>query len=214
MAESIRRKSGIKDLKKILKDLERYEVRVGVPDGVMHSGSDGKSVSMVQIAFWNEFGTSKIPERSFLRSSLREGKAIIAKSQKIYVDYVMGGHVSPKMGLEMLGLVCVNLMRQKIYDGLQPPLAQSTIRARYFGGGVIKNPNVLSSLAMKGSMRSKSRSAQDIKKQIAELKQSPISASIGAKFIGSMLGSGVFGIPLLHTGEFIDSFDYQIRTRS
>jgi hypothetical protein len=49
-------------------------LRVGFLEGAMYPDAKGKGAPLpvAQVAFWNEFGTSRVPPRSFFRGAIRD----------------------------------------------------------------------------------------------------------------------------------------------
>lgn len=83
--------------------------------------------SMQDVAIYNEFGTSRIPERSFLRSTMEE-------RQDEYVDLLVKGiEQFVEKGkpledtLELAGLKAAGDIQQKITDLSDPPNSPLTI---------------------------------------------------------------------------------------
>ena len=107
--------------------MKRPTVRVGV----MGDAGDEKGVSLAEIAAFHEFGTSTIPERSFLRSTFyghaAEGLAkMCAKLSKAILE----GKMDETRALGLLGLWAVSEVRKTIRAGIEPELAPATIAAK------------------------------------------------------------------------------------
>lgn len=105
-------------------------VKVGLPKG---SGTHGPSgLPVVQLGAIHEFGSAdgRIPERPFLRGTMkkkkREHDAII---QKLARSVIRGGE-SPRDALTKLGMVASASVQEQIADGVPPPNAPSTIRRK------------------------------------------------------------------------------------
>ena len=77
-----------KKFQKMLEDLDKLEVRIGVQQG---AGSDN-GVDLVDIAMFNELGTVHIPSRPFLRDSVdAHSSEINAFLQSMRMQLVKGG---------------------------------------------------------------------------------------------------------------------------
>ena len=92
---------GLENLMKALK-AKPPTCRVGILGGGTHSSKGGKSVSNAQVGSWHEFGTSKLPVRSFLRlpvSALLEKRleASGAFDKNVLAQVVASGTVVPWM---------------------------------------------------------------------------------------------------------------------
>lgn len=106
-------------------------VAVGVhKDAGMHQGEDGQSTTVAQVAKWNEFGTSRIPERSFIRSTFDErNRAYSALVEKLILlvylrqETVLGT-------LAILGQMIETDIKNKIVTLRDPPNAPGTIKKK------------------------------------------------------------------------------------
>ena len=112
-------------LEEIAKRMGGGEVAVGFMEGSKYP--DGTSVPSV--AYWNEFGTSKIPARPFFRT-------MIANESPTWTEKM--GELAKEMdydGERVLALMGENIggaLVQCIVDFTTPALAQSTIDAKGF----------------------------------------------------------------------------------
>lgn len=93
-----------------------------------HKGGEGMNVASV--AHQNEFGTEKIPERSFMRSAMNENRKKIKKMCLALAKKVLHGEMDEHKALSVLGLFLQNKFRSKIQEGIPPPNAPSTIAAK------------------------------------------------------------------------------------
>lgn len=102
-------------------------VDVGIIDAGEHDSGD---ITVAGVGFANEFGTEKIPERSFIRSTTREKKKeIVALQEKILIK-IQNGSMTTDEGLGLIGEMVADLIRQKIVDIREPPNAPSTLAAK------------------------------------------------------------------------------------
>lgn len=134
MRISIRREGDPKALEKLAKRMAKADgtqVRVGVFGSETHGGA-GSPITMVELAAIHEFGSdvAGIPERSFIRSTIRDKEAEIAKLLKVAAKGVVSGKVSLVRALNLIGQWAVKEIKSKIVDGagIPPPLAQATIK--------------------------------------------------------------------------------------
>ena len=112
----------IKELEKISKRMNSAEsVKVGLPKG-SNNYPDGTSVIMVGTV--HEFGSPSkgIPERSFLRSTVIEGKSKYKSMFKKVATRIEKGTLNMKQGLNLIGLQVQTDVRQKITDIKDPAL--------------------------------------------------------------------------------------------
>lgn len=112
--------------------MKRATVRVGV----MGDAGDEKGVSLAEIAAFHEFGTSTIPERSFLRSTFYGHAAEgLAKMCATLSKAILEGKMDEPRALGLLGTWAVSEVRKTIRDRLttgpeDQALAASTIAAK------------------------------------------------------------------------------------
>lgn len=110
---------------------KKPHVKVGVLDDGAH-GDGGLSVA--ELAAIHEFGApgAGIPARSFIRSTLDENKAEYAELIRKGLAAVLAGRLSPAMLLEAIGAKVATDIKKRVTsgDGLDPPLAESTVEAK------------------------------------------------------------------------------------
>lgn len=114
-----------KKFQKMLKELAKLEVRVGIQQG--EESENG--VDLVDIAMFNELGTEHIPSRPFLRDSVdaNEGQ-INSFLQSIKNRLLRGG--SAEDVLKKIGVFQKGLIQEEIVKGDFVPNAASTIRKK------------------------------------------------------------------------------------
>lgn len=111
---------------RIMKEIEAAKtlvVEVGIPEDA--GTADGLTIA--EYGAYNEFGTSKIPERSFMRSTFDEnlnGLRVVMGQQ--YAK-VMRGEKSTYDALLYAGLRHAEQIKQKIRSGIAPANAPATI---------------------------------------------------------------------------------------
>ena len=88
---------------------------------------DGTSIALV--AFWNEFGTRKAPERPFIRSTLFAHKNYKDTLEKIGRSIVAGKY-NQKQGLTILGQIVKQDIQKTIVELRSPPNSPTTIAAK------------------------------------------------------------------------------------
>ena len=111
-----------KKFQKMLEDLDKLEVRIGIQQGV---GSDN-GVDLVDIAMFNELGTVHIPSRPFLRDSVdAHSSEINAFLQSMRTQLVKGGSaedVLKKIGVFQKGLIQKRLLMAILFRILRKRL--------------------------------------------------------------------------------------------
>lgn len=96
----------------------------------------GSSLTLAELALVHEYGARiehpsgaiiEIPERSFIRSTLLARRGDLAALQARVFKRVLVGELTAKAALELIGEAAVGWIKQTIRDGVDPPLATSTI---------------------------------------------------------------------------------------
>lgn len=117
-----------KQLARHLKSIKREGASIRV--GVLSSATREDGADMVVIAAVHEFGSPSIgvPERSFIRSGIREERDSLVKLLNVVARSIVGEKMTVDEGLGRLGLWAQTVVRKKIISGtITPPLAASTI---------------------------------------------------------------------------------------
>lgn len=115
-------------LKKFIAEMQSaksVEVVVGILEGTMN---DGQSVA--EYAAYNEFGTDKIPERSFMRTSFDENKHGISVVMGQQFAKVKRGEKTVVAALSHLGMYHQDQIQKKIGSNIQPANAPYTIEKK------------------------------------------------------------------------------------
>lgn len=116
--------TGGKGIKSLFKRLEKGTVDVGI------LSSEGKhqssEMTVAQIGFFHEFGTEKVPERSFIRSTMegqsRDIKTVAGSQYKKVLD----GSITTEEGLGVLGAFTAGLIQEKFTDNDWVPNSEKT----------------------------------------------------------------------------------------
>lgn len=111
---------------RLLKELPKMKkayVSVGVHSDA-EPYADGAEVA--QVALWNEFGTKKTPQRSFIRAAINEHiDQINIWREEALVNIIENGW-SVKKSMDGLGYKIVVLIQNKIKSNVPPPNKPST----------------------------------------------------------------------------------------
>ena len=102
-------------------------VDVGVIDAGKHNESE---LTVASIAYIHEFGTDTIPERSFMRSTLKEKKKDIVELKKKLLVKIQSGEMTMDKALALLGEFTKDLIQQKIVAISDPPNTPETIKRK------------------------------------------------------------------------------------
>jgi hypothetical protein len=141
MASKVTTKTIGKDFQKrflqVLEECEDCWVTIGVHDDTgRYPGANAPSV--VQVALFMEFGTPGAkhpsPARSFLRSSIQESEALIVKWRDTAIENMVLKKWPVEKGLEQLGYLIRELIRNKIKSNIAPVNAAWTLRNKVARG--------------------------------------------------------------------------------
>lgn len=103
---------------------------VGVQGAQGAANVQSTALTYAQLARIHEFGTARIPARSFLYATIEKHKAEIQKRATAFGRGVLMDLFTVEKALELLGEYVVGLIRQRIADGIAPPNAPSTIKRK------------------------------------------------------------------------------------
>ena len=107
------------------------EIAIGLPAGSSGAGArypDG--TDLLDVAHDNEFGTSKIPERPFLRAGVRSNVRRIKSVATEAVKAVNAGEIGIEDASELVGQEAEAGVKEYITALSSPPNAPSTIRKK------------------------------------------------------------------------------------
>jgi len=124
---------GWKNIVKNLKILNKGYTKVGVQEGVINEKSDNKDITIADYAIWNEFGTSTIPSRPFMRTAYDKNKAKLINIVDRKYSNVLAGE-NARIALGLIGEFFQTKVTQSIDNGSWVPNAPSTIARK-------RNPN-------------------------------------------------------------------------
>lgn len=101
-------------------------VDVGV-QGNEASAEHAGGKTNADVATWMEFGTSKLPQRSWLRDYVDENEAKIKRNIILVIQKVVKGDLaSVDQAMELVGIKIQEDILARIKSGIAPPLAAST----------------------------------------------------------------------------------------
>lgn len=109
-----------------LKKLANLEVCVGWQAG---DSQEDDGTDLVDIAAYNEFGTSKTPARPFMKQSFQNHEEQLQAACDNVNNEISNGSSAEK-ALNTLGVVCKGLVQAEIVDGGFAPNAESTIKRK------------------------------------------------------------------------------------
>lgn len=126
----------VRDQARVLRRVEKnfgeindLHVVVGVPMGTK-ARDDGDPATMAEVAFYNEFGTDDIPERSFLRSTIDENNQKYARLYEKLMGAVLENRTTVKKAMGQLAAKAKADVQAKIRSNIPPPNASSTLEKK------------------------------------------------------------------------------------
>ena len=112
------------DILREMRRLEHTTVTVGLQSD---SGSDDEGVRNVDKAYWNEYGTRQIPERSFIRAGFDENRQDIDRTVDRIWNGVKLGRLTADRGAHILGQRHEDQVKQKARNGPFAPNSPTTV---------------------------------------------------------------------------------------
>ena len=103
-------------------------VRVGIHES--DGDRDDRGARVIDIATWNEFGTDRIPARSFVRAWFDGAEGQLREDLVTLMQSVVSGKRTREQILEILGQVAVGGMQARIAQHIDPPNAASTVKRK------------------------------------------------------------------------------------
>lgn len=105
-------------------------VKVGFLEGATYPGDDENAgLPVAQVAFWNEFGTSRAPARPFFRGAIAQHQGEWGGQ---LADSLKASNMDGKRALALMGTIIKDQVVQSIVDTNSPPNAPSTVRRKGF----------------------------------------------------------------------------------
>lgn len=119
-----------REITKRIIEVSNSSVTIGIHND---AGSYPNGEEIVNVAFWNEFGTESIPERSFIRSTIDENRNELRRMTVDFRDDVLGLRITTNKAMKRIGFMIQELIRAKIKELRDPPNVPS-VAARKPGG--------------------------------------------------------------------------------
>lgn len=115
-----------------LKELAAY---VGFQSGTPAKEREGESVvdssvDLLDVALWNELGTSTAPSRPFLRQSVDNNESKISAFCQAQLKALLAGRTTAEEVLKKTAVFMKGLVQEAIKDGNFPANAPSTVKKK------------------------------------------------------------------------------------
>ena len=111
---------------KALQDLDGLEVAVGFQAG---QGTYEDGTDLVEVVAYNEFGTSTIPPRPFMKQSFENHPDKLGEIREQIIKRLLSG-ASAEQAMNEAGVFLKGLMQEEIVTGEFVPNAPSTIKKK------------------------------------------------------------------------------------
>lgn len=122
-----------------IRSLGEWELLVGFVGPGSLEIEEGSALTLAQLGAIHEFGSDVepgeigyVPERSFIRSTLANRRADIARLTAEQMRAVLAGKRTAEQALDAIGMQIVAWIKLAVMsgDGIPPPLAESTIERK------------------------------------------------------------------------------------
>lgn len=109
---------------------------------------DGQA-TVLDVGTWNEFGTRRIPPRSFIRAWYDAAEPKLRTQLATLMKGVIAGARTADQALEILGLKAVGEIQGRISAGIAPQNADSTVKQKGSSKPLIDTGTLRSSITHK-----------------------------------------------------------------
>lgn len=127
-------KDGLEQIKARVFDMTTQEVLVGFPEDTTERKNDElpTAVTNATLAYIHDNGAPEqnIPARPFMIPGINDAKARVADKMGQMARAVVAGRDVVERGFIQVGTLVQTAIRKKINEGVPPPLADATLRAR------------------------------------------------------------------------------------
>jgi phage gpG-like protein len=145
----IDRDRGYKAFMKRLKEAQggaKRIVKVGVFGKAGNAKHTTAKMSNVELAAIHEFGRGRVPERSFIRSTVDENRPAYESMLRRVAHGVVDGKVTVERGLAIVGEKVRSDIQNKITSNIPPSLNPETIRAKGSSIALVDTGQLLNSI--------------------------------------------------------------------
>ncbi len=140
------RDTGYRDLVRALGELGGPVVLVGIREAKGSVVTEDGGDTVAGYATKNEFGSGRVPERSFLRSTVDANEARYAEELAAAIGKVVDGSAGVGQAFGVVGAKVARDVQQKIRDTHDPPNAPRTIRMKGSSHPLIDTGRMLQSI--------------------------------------------------------------------
>ena len=133
---------GMQRILRQLRAARTVEVVIGVQEGAVNGNE-----SIAQYAMYNEYGTSRTPARSFMRSTFDEKVGELRQDMDARYGQMLAGQIDIRRALGLVGLRHQSEIQTKISSNIQPANHPYTIARKG------SNRTLIDTGAMRNSIR-------------------------------------------------------------
>lgn len=118
-----------------MEELKKLACYIGFQGGTKAKERDGDSIvdseaDLLDVAMWNELGTSSSPSRPFMRKSVDDNEAQIVAFCQAQLRSLLEGKTTAKEILQKLAVFQKGLVQKTMVDGDFTPNAPGTIKKK------------------------------------------------------------------------------------
>ncbi|QRE00520.1 hypothetical protein [Burkholderia phage BCSR129] len=110
---------GLEEHIKALQSAENVQVDIGWFETEVYPPNEERNrkggIPIAQVAYWNEFGNSRIPSRPFMRKAAADGRPKVAALAAKLSPAVLSGQMTIEQALKQIGL----LMEGEVVDSIK-----------------------------------------------------------------------------------------------
>lgn len=134
--------------------IHEFGATINHPGGTPYIIGEGGKAIFVKKGTLNVAGVTKphkiiIPERSFMRSTLREQKSAIRKMSKLLLKNVVNGKTTSKIALGEIGLYTADKISRKIVAIRTPENKSATVRRKGASNPLVATGQLKNSITYK-----------------------------------------------------------------
>lgn len=132
---------------KALRELECLvgEIQWGLPDlSEVDDYPDGTDIR--DVAFWNEFGTGRIPARGYFKRSALSRKRDLRRDSRDVAYAIARGRLTCDKGLDLIGQQAAATLKKDLTDFKDPGNADLTIALKGFDNPMIETGHMRSEI--------------------------------------------------------------------
>ena len=133
-------------LSKLKKSLKKVTIKVGLPKTTGATVHQDGEETVATIGMYNEFGTSSIPERPFIRSTMQKEAKNIKKLFAKETKKILRGEQTPKNMMGIVGEYTSGQIKRTIVELKDPPNSDFTVAKKRSSNPLIDSGQMIQSI--------------------------------------------------------------------